>query len=225
MMSTIEADERIEILDNGSHLGWATVTDRTWSYSPTGLPVGGHSLSAVYRGHTSAVWRLTVEEPVHFENFETAALGGFTSIVRQYYSGSTSVTGSVGVDPPTEITDHKNGPGAGKGLFVRSTWSENPMDGKYSTIFTIMFNRTYSVISFSSSSATGWDGNAIADVVALSESGESLDMHNFPYWGMETVTLRAGNGRRIKSLRFRTVPVGNVGVWNYIWVDDMKMTL
>lgn len=43
-------EDRVEVLDNGNHVGWADVLNGQWSFSTPALAGGLHSLTARCRG-------------------------------------------------------------------------------------------------------------------------------------------------------------------------------
>lgn len=86
-MSTINADERVEILDDGSHLGWADLSNGQWSYPYDGLKIGPHRLTGKYRGIESAAWDVTVAGSVYNETFNDLSTGYIDSLDRPAFIG------------------------------------------------------------------------------------------------------------------------------------------
>jgi hypothetical protein len=218
----------LEILDNGQHLGWADVVDGKWDYAHSGLPVAAHSLTASYKGKESPAWSVSVElEKPHEETFETAPMGTFFALSRPYYQGATSYEGHLGngVNPPTRILEGGNNPGSGKSLLISSFNGRAGSSGDYSTVYVMDFKEEYSVVSFRSTSQTGWEGRASVTVEALDASRGMIETHTFPSpeFTTATVTVRGTAQRKIKFLRFSSrivVP----DAWHALYVDDLTMT-
>lgn len=100
-MNTVTAQERVEILDNGSHVGWAEVVDGKWSCQLQALGVGSHRLTASSKGVISASRVLNIQEAVErFDDMPIGRLQNGTTVTRAFYklSPQYSISDTVSIE-------------------------------------------------------------------------------------------------------------------------------
>jgi len=235
-MSKITADERVEILDNGSHLAWTTVDDGRWDYSHAGLSVGSHNLTAQYRGRRSAAWRVDIEG-ASTDGFTGEPTGNPTLVTRPRFVVRRREGGEGGpfewavIHVSDSLTNLPNFTVPVLGVKIGSRTTSFP---HRKLVVEIEFNNPYSTVSFpckvfrlSDASATSSQVEAFDANGAYVGSGDvgAVNLRSWPNLTERTLTLGQQGRRNLKLLRF-TQTVSQAVAYDYeeVWLNSITMT-
>lgn len=199
---SVYAEEQLEILDSGVHLGWADVVEGKWTFSPPSLDVKQYQLTAKYKDKVSAPWAITVGEAPHTDDFKSAETGGFTRITRPYYEGNVTLIGDLAPNVRGGFVATLPDDSSGQYLYVRAFSTDISVD-KYSTVFDMVFHEAYSIVQLRTHVSNEYEHMVDASVHALDERGQAVDTHIFPRDAYETLTFGVAGSTSIKSLSFR----------------------
>jgi hypothetical protein len=117
----------VEILDNGQHLGWATLANGAWSYAASALQNGTHSFSAVVTDKAgNATAQISAGAAVNVDTTPATttigeAASGWTNHTSDVISGTAADGAGSGVKS-VEVYDNGHDVGAAK-LNADGTWS------------------------------------------------------------------------------------------------------
>ena len=229
-MSTA-AEERLEIRDNGSFLGWADVTNGKWSFSPTGLSVGAHTLTALYKGTTSEAWTLNVESRVDLETFSNAPIAFYRTLDLSYFTARLLV-GNIPLPPlpaprdfaGTCIIDNPHLQGRCLSVAV----ARNNLSNLGVALARIDFKTPYSVISFTCYARNGVAANKFftSKIEAVGVDGKAFITEHTSGWGasaVRTVSMGTQGGKLIQALTIEIGSPTDVSSAIYIDIDNLSM--
>ncbi|WP_296187030.1 hypothetical protein [Pseudomonas sp. UBA1879] len=230
-MGTINAEERLEVLDNGSHLGWTNVANGKWKFSSVGLTPGVHNFTAEYKGKRSAAWRVNVEGKStddfagETENANATELKRPKFIIRRTTGANPATGGHAILHPHTTVSTLPGfkAPVIGIQVSVRAASFPNRR-----VVVEFVFDNPYSIISFDcmpfrTSSALA----STSQVQALKADGsvETQDSKKWPDRMTKIVNFGVAGQRAIKSLRFTIdIAPGVANGYEELWLNSITMT-
>lgn len=231
MMSTIPNEDKIEILDDGNHLAWADVSNGHWSFSPAGLAVGPHSLTAKYQDKVSAAWRVEVAAPENVENFDSLTEYYYPAVQLPFFSASMKTPGTS-----------TGGSYSGMGSTVASGLSPefsgrvlsinvvvNADNFPYRTcVVEIDFKQRYSIIVLACAVEHA-AGGTTSTMKVLSDQVQAppianVNLREWPSRAARVVTYGSAGARNIAKIQLQvSVPYPLRAVREIIWIDNLRM--
>lgn len=225
-MSTVNADEQLEILDNGSHLGWTNVSEGKWSYTHSGLPIGPHSLTATYKGKVAAAWRVEVIEPSieHTEGFEDLQFGYYLSLPRPYFT-ATLVQG--GGDRAVMLTQPVGSYTLLNNMTLKASLVVSDARDTYrSVLIRIDFNTVYSELYFGCFVAHDYSSTRTSRISIFGQNRYEIEYRDLAGWASrrdEIIHFGKENARNIVAMEMHvSIPYPNTGQ-EAIWIDNIRM--
>jgi len=233
-MTSINEEERLEILNSGQHLGWANVVDGRWSYTHADLAPGLYYLSGRYKGKVSTTWTVNVKEAPGQDNLDGATSGYFQRDERPYFSVEETRGSAIGTGGGAGIKYEDMGsayPGIRGNVLYLTCVSRDTLRRQLTV--EVGFYKAYSAISFSCyifrKVAPGAGPESSLNL--FGEGGTPLRYINMMDYEAEThhtlVLSDLPRGRKIKSMRFDIV-TGNDPLAQYrydeLLLDNFVLT-
>ena len=215
----VNVEDGVEILDNGTHLGWADLIDGVWTFNASALQLKEYRLTARYKTVASSPeWNITVKSPVDTEDFNDAPIGFINVLERPFYRGVATVQDA------TRFVN-ANIAGGGSERYLR-LYTSNVSNGYITTTFEMTFKDPYAQISFYVTEVYVGLSPCNASVSAVRADGGSAPGLNFQPMSQGSrsreITLSAGGGVPIKSIKFVLTP-GALGSTADLRIDNFRL--
>lgn len=226
-MSTVNADEQLEILDNGSHLGWANVSAGKWSYSHNGLSLGQHSLTAKYKGKVAAAWRVEVIKPSveHPEGFEDLLDVPYPFLSRPHFNATQKqgdgIRAAMGIQRITSSRAYLYNMALAANLAVYEAGAPHR-----SVVIRIDFKTVYSELYFGCLIAHMNSNTRTSRIGVFNQSGAEIyykDFAGLASYTEQLVYFGKKHARNIVAMEIVvSIPYPNTGQ-EAIWIDNLRM--
>lgn len=206
-MTSVNEEERVEVLNFDQHVGWANVVEGKWSYTQAGLTPGSYNLSGKYKGKVSSTWRVNVTEPPVSDNLDGAPSGYFKRHERPYFSVEETRGSALSPEGGAAIRFQDMGsayPGI-QGNVVYLTVASRDSVMRMLTV-EVGFYKAYSAISFSCYILRKVAPGTVSTLKTFADDGSqvgTINLLDFEADTHKTVSLSGlSQGKKYKSMRF-----------------------
>lgn len=226
-MSETSENDRVEILDNGVHLGWADVEAGKWSLPLVNLPLGSRGLTARYKNKESQRWEISVKVPARFDDFNGAPLGPHEFLRRPFFLSTYEAQGQVTSSSPMNIYRFAIGNSPSTRLEFTAVADPRPNMSNYDLLGFLTFHEVCSAVSLSIWIAYGTSAERMM-IVASDEAGvalDSVDLNELWSGRPQIVTLQGRPEQMIRRLKFCIFPkrIGQTYSEAHVAIDDILM--
>lgn len=222
-MNTESMEERVEILDQDKHVGWADIKDGAWAFNLDNLDEGDHRIVGRYRGKDSTPWLFAQGASEYVEDFEGLPSGPFTEFEQSWYS---AIWAPQNPDNALRPKAFLNGSGHGlNGKALDLVAQRSSANGiVHDCIYTMTFHSLWKTVTFDCyvqihrQSPRRW-------IETLNDRNDILNSFTLPDTeGLQRIVLSNGE-RSIRALRFNLIPADESNGAVRIIVDTIKVSV
>ncbi|WP_296187028.1 hypothetical protein [Pseudomonas sp. UBA1879] len=221
-MNTESMEDKVEILDQDKHVGWADIKEGAWAFNLDNLNEGDHRIVGRYRGRGSTPWLFVQGASEYLEDFESLPKEPFTEFEQPWYS---AIWAPQTPDNALRPKAFRNGSDAGlDGKALDLAAQRSSASGiVHDCIYTMTFHSLWKTVTFDCYvqrhlEARRW-------IETLNDHNDILNSFTLPHTeGLQRIVLSNGE-RLIRALRFNLIPSeGSSGAVRII-VDTIKVSV
>ncbi|MFJ5296214.1 hypothetical protein ACIQAL_06775 [Pseudomonas sp. NPDC088368] len=219
-MNTESMEDRVEILDQDEHVGWADIKDGIWSYDLSDLDEGDHRVVGRYRGTDSTPWLFAQGASEYVEDFEGLPSERFTEFEQSWYSAIWAPQNPNNALRPKATLNGSRLGLHGKALDLVA----QRVNGIVSDcIYTMTFHSLWKTVTFDCYVQTHTEASR-RWIETLNDSNDILNSFTLPHTrGLQRIVLSNGE-RSIRALRFNLIPADEGGAALRIYVDTLEVS-